>query len=378
MIVGIDVRAMVKGRAGNATYTRSMINYFQSIDNHNEYVLFSGKDFDMDPSWNRCRKVIYKVHTIGSIKVAYGINSLIEKNGIDVFWGPDHCIPLLSGKFKKVVTIHDIALILHPEWGKYYNSVLQKFIVRRSLKAADKVVVASNSTKNDIINKFQFPEDKIQLIYDGGSPYRYKLRNFSSDFETNIRVKYNIFGEFFLFCGTIEPRKNIINIVKAFELFIKNSQCPKEYSLVIAGGFGWKYKHILEYIEKSFVRDKIVMTGYVSDEDKEFLYRNASALVFPSYYEGFGFPIIEAMSVGTPVITAKNSSLPEVGGDVAYYADNSDNFKQISHCMSKVADEKIFKNEDIRKKCIEQSLKFSWIDCAKTLLTCFEDCYLEK
>ena len=377
MIIGIDAKALAKRETGIAIYIKAMINFFLNLDNTNEYVLFSGLDFEMDPSWKRCKKIIYKVHTTGSLKIAYGLNSLIEKNGVDVFWGPEHCIPLRHGNFKKVVTLHDIAVILHPEWGTYYNAILQKILVKKSLEKADRVVAISNNTKNDLIKKFKLTDNRIQVIYNGDSPYRYKLRNFSSDFEKNIREKFNIYGMYFLFCGTIEPRKNIINIVKGYELFIKNCRCPKDYNLVIAGGLGWKYRPILEYIEKSFVRDQIVMTGYVSDEEKEYLYRNACALVFPSYYEGFGFPIVEAMSVGTPVITANNSSLTEVGGDIAYYVNDADNFVQISQYMNEIAETEIFKNEDVRCKFIEQSLKFNRMDCAKQLLECFKECYAE-
>lgn len=373
MIIGIDVKELAKGRAGISVYIRSMLDWFHKLDDgKNEYILFSGKDFDIEPTWKRCKKVIYKIHTTGSFEVAYCLNKIIEKYHVDLFWGPEHCIPLRKGNFKKVVTIHDIAVILHPEWGTFYNSMLQKYMVRRSIESADKVIAISNSTKSDLVSRFKFDNDLIQVIYNGDSPYHYSLRKFNDNFEKDLRVKYHITDKFFLYCGTIEPRKNIINLVKGFELFAeRNSSC---YKLVLAGGLGWKFKPILEYIKRSPFYDRIVLAGYVSDEEKEFLYRNATALVFPSYYEGLGLPVIEAMSVGTLVITANNSSLKEVGGDVAFFIDDVDNYAQIDEKMTVVVNLSKEEKEIRRVKSIEHSKKFSRRKCAEQLLECFRTC----
>ena len=177
MRIGIDAKELSKGSAGIAVYIKTMIDWFHDIDDgNNQYFLFSGRDFEMNPNWSRCHKVLYKIHTTGSFEVAYNLNKLIEEYKIDVFWGAEHCIPLKDGKFKKVVTIHDIAVILHPEWGTNYNAILQKFLMKRSLKSADLIVAISNSTKNDLTSRLNADENKIRVIYNGDSPYNYKQR----------------------------------------------------------------------------------------------------------------------------------------------------------------------------------------------------------
>ncbi len=371
MIVGIDAKELSKGRAGIAVYIRSMLDWFHKLENENQYILFSGSDFDLDPSWTRCQKVIYKVHTTGSIEIAYRLNSLIEKYNVDLFWGPEHCIPLKKGTFRKVVTIHDIAVIINPAWGTTYNAILQKFLVKRSLKAADKVVSISESTKQDLIKRFRTCEDKIKVIYNGDSPYNYELRDYSDEAEREIRLKFKIPDKYFLFCGTIEPRKNIISILEAFENFSEGAF--EKYKLVLAGGLGWKYEPIIKRINSSPKVDRIILTGYVTEEEKEFLYRNAEALVFPSFYEGLGFPVIEALSVGTSVITARNSSLPEVGGKVALYVDPADDVAGIEKYMRKVAGSTDKEKAVKRENNIAWSKHFSRRKCAEDILGLFNE-----
>lgn len=369
MIVGIDAKELSKGRAGIAVYIRTMIDWFHKLENDNQYILFSGKDFEMNPSWTRCKKVIYKIHTTGSFEVAYGLNKLIEEYKVDVFWGPEHCIPLKKSRFKKIVTIHDIAVIINPAWGTTYNSILQKFLVKRSVKAADEVVAISQSTKNDLIDKIGVFSEKIHVIYNGDSPYNYKTREYSLKYEKIFRNKYKIPGKFFLYCGTIEPRKNILSIVKAFEEFYRYND--EDFRLVLTGGLGWKYEPIVKRIKESHLTNKIIMTGYVTEEEKEFLYRNAEAFVFPSYYEGLGLPILEALSVGTPVITARNSSLMEVGGNVSYYVDFADDYKQIATYMNEIHSLNKEERYKISKESIIQARRFNKQECAKKLLNEF-------
>ncbi len=373
MIVGIDAKELAKGKAGIALYISSMLDWFHKLDDKNEYILFSSKDFEMKPNWTRCKKVIYKKYTTGSIKVALGLKKSIEDNNVDVFWGPEHCIPLNVKNIKKIVTIHDIAVVLHPEWGTNYNSILQRFLIAASLNVSDRVIAISNSTKNDLIKRYSIDENKIKVIYNGDSQYNYGLRDYSLEQEKEIRDKYSIQSKYFFYCGTIEPRKNIISIVKAFEKY--NDALNNEYKLVISGGLGWKYEPIMECINQSKAADKIVITGYVTEEEKEYLYRNAEAFLFPSFYEGFGFPILEAMSVGSLVITAHNSSLIEVGGNEAFFVDKADNINQLKDYMIEITN----MSEDEKKKRKEKSIiwakRFSRKDCAKELLGEFDILY---
>ena len=189
-----------------------------------------------------------------------------------------------------------------------------------SCRRADTIVAISEFTKSDIVKELGVDPDRVRVIYIGDSPYNGRDESYSQKERDNILSARNITGrDFLLYVGTIEPRKNIITIVKAFEtLKAKGNFTGK---LVLAGKKGWKSEGIFEVIESSPFREDIVVTGFVSATEKECLYREAACLVFPSFEEGFGLPIVEAMSVGCPVVTAAVSSMPEVGGDVALYLD---------------------------------------------------------
>ena len=369
MIIGIDAKAISKTYTGIAVYVHEMINWFCIIAPENEYVLFSNRDFVMPKEWKSCKKVIYDAKTTGSIAILYGFKKLVKKYHIDVFWGPEHCIPIGNIGCKKVVTFHDLALLYNAKYGTTYNALLQKYMVNKCAKAADQIIAISQSTKNDIKKLCKDYAD-INVIYNGDSPYTGKANQVKESEKKQIVTKFNLKDNYFLYCGTIEPRKNIITIIRAYNQFRKTTGINTQ--LILCGKLGWKYKKILREIDNSQYRSDIILTGYVTNLEREFFYRNAIALLFPSYYEGFGFPLLEAMSCGIPVITANNSSLPEVGGDVAFYLKSVEDYDDMSMKMEHLYKLTEIERLNISKKCIEQAGKFSRKKCAVEILKVFE------
>lgn len=369
MRIGIDVKTLSKRYTGIAVYVYEMIKYFNEFATTDEFYLYSHKDFELDFDLNsNFHKVIYKGIT-GSIGIMFQLAGLLKKDKIDIFWGTEHCLVWGKHSFKQVVTIHDLSALHNPKVSTRYNAFLQRFMAVPSCRRADRIIAISNSTAKDIIDNSGVKPEKVSVIYNGDSPYRGISKEYTtldhSKMYDNFKISPN---QYFLFVGSIEPRKNIITIVKGYNEYRDNGGSNK---LVLVGGLGWRYEAILSEIKRSKYVDDIIMTGYVMTEDKEYLYRNATCLVFPSLWEGFGFPVLEAMSVGTPVITSNISSLPEVGGNAALYIDDCFNYRQLSKYMSKISEMSAVDRFDLMQKCIEQANKFSREDCAKQILKLF-------
>lgn len=365
MIIGIDAKSLSKRYTGIAIYVHEMLRYFNEIAcDDDQFYLFSNRDFDMDLELSdKFHKVIYHSLT-GSFGVMFQMGKYVKKYNIDVFWSPEHIAPLTKIECKIVVTIHDLAILRFPETGERYNKFLQDVFVFRSCRKADRIIAISKATANDIVKLCKINADKVQVIYNGDSPYTGKSSTLTAIDNSTIKNKFGIDCPYFLFVGTFSPRKNIVTIIKAYNEFRRRNNC--KYKLVLAGGFGWKYENILEEIEKSSYKQDIVKTGFCSDKEREYLYRNAFALLYPSLYEGFGLPILEAMSVGAPVITSNVSSMPEVGGNVAFYVNNVYDADELCCRMQELCslpendlnklklDSKIHAAKFSRKKCAEE------------------------
>jgi len=226
------------------------------------------------------------------------------------------------------------------------------------VKRFDFVVAVSENTKRDIVELCGVNSDKIKVIYSGIGEENRKITNHQLPMAKQIKNKYNLPDKFILYLGTVEPRKNVEGIIRAYnELRIKNHEL-EDYKLVIAGGKGWKSDNIYREWEKSKFKADIKFLDYVDGEDKVYLYNLAEVFVYPSFYEGFGFPPLEAMACGLPVVTSYASSLPEVMGDAALTVDPY-NVNDIARALAE-----ILTNENLRNKLIERGLKrageFTW------------------
>jgi len=283
------------------------------------------------------------------------------------------------------VTVHDLAIYQHPEWFPSNFLVGQKFstktIVPKSLKKAKKIIAVSRCTKRDIQKNFKIKGDKIKVIYEGVEFRDLPAREgetcgvISKICFDDLKAKYGLKDNYLFFIGTIEPRKNIEGIIKAFCNLIKDDKELREkYQLVLAGAKGWKHKGVFKVIEecsKNFDGEKTIKyLGYVPAEDKYALLKNASCFVFPSLYEGFGLPVLEALSLGVPTITSKISSLPEIARDVAVLVDPN-NTEKISEGMRKILANKKFRDE-LSRKGAERAKNFSWEKCARETLEVYK------
>lgn len=260
---------------------------------------------------------------------------------------------------KIVNTVHDMVYIRYPETMSEANYNIHRTNLQRSCINADVILTVSQNSRNEIAEFMNVPLDKIQVAYPAvDRAVFYPNKNYGL-----IREKYEISGSYILYLGTLEPRKNIISIIKAFKII---SDRNKEIMLVIAGEKGWQYDEVFRNVEDLHLQDKVIFTGYVPEEDICVLYSCALAFVFPSLYEGFGIPPLEAMACGTPVIVSEAASLREVVGDAGILVDPLD-VENIAFEM-----ERLINDSSLRtiysKKGVNQARDFSWEKSAKKVL----------
>ena len=358
MRIGIDARVLSTRKAGVKTYLEEILRCINNdINNQDTYYLYLNKKIDSSIEFNN-NFVIRKYNSlIGTYGMRHKVPKMLKRDKIDVFWGPAHVLPKKVKNVKYVLTVHDLATFRLKRVLSFYNGVINKLFLKKSAKSADAIIAISNATKNDLVQLFNINEKNIQVVYNSVTLFDYiktPIKVFNDDFRS-VSEKYNVNHRYFLYVGTIEPRKNIANIIAAFDIF--KSNCSNDYDLIIAGGKGWRTKKIYKRYEQSEYKKNIIFTGYISQKEKEMLYRNATLLLFPSLYEGFGYPIIESLSVGTPVLTSNVSAMPEVGGDVCEYVNNPNDIGEISEKLEYLVRE-IESNKIDEMKLVDQSHKF--------------------
>ena len=294
--------------------------------------------------------------------------------GVDVFWSPHFNFTSLSFKTKQVITVHDLSFLRYPEFfsgrKNFWHRALQ---VKTVLNQARQIVAVSNNTKQDLIELLNIPADKITVIYSGLNLPTLKPKVTESQ---EFLAKWQLKPHYFLYLGNIEPRKNLVNLILAYNQWQDSLNGHGEAYLVLAGGRGWKTRKIYQLAKRSPYREKIIFLGYVSEREKEILYEQALALVYPSLYEGFGFPPLEALARGVPVICSNVSSLPEVVGSSAYLIDPL-SVSDLARGLERLA-----KDQSLREYLIKQGRKrsqlFSWDKTAAEYLELFKRLALEE
>jgi glycosyltransferase involved in cell wall biosynthesis len=270
-------------------------------------------------------------------------------------------------KAKIITTIYDTSYIDAPETLRRRTKHLLDKNLARSCEMADKVIVISEYTKARIIELLNVDPNKIEIIYPGVDNNLYNT-NTGADEQKIVKERYGIAGEYYLYLGTIEPRKNIVRLVEAYaDLYQKRKDCPK---LVLAGSLGWLYNPILDTINSSVAKEKILLTGYIEDKDVPALISGANAFVFPSIYEGFGMPPLEAMACGVPVIASGTTALKEVISGVGLEV-NPYSVEEIENAL-----ERIVADTELRKTSVEKGIKkaleFTWEKSASKLLGVYD------
>ncbi|MBN1384727.1 MAG: glycosyltransferase family 4 protein [Elusimicrobia bacterium] len=367
MRIGINARYLQKETSGIINYLLNLILNLKKIDKESKYTLFFGNDkpIPAEVLGDNFRSDIPRMPTNSQImRVLWEhlyLPLTIKKLKIDIFHEPSFIAPVFK-KCPTVITIYDLAFLYYPECFTRRNVMYFKAMLTGSINKADAIIAISENTKRDIINHFKVHPDKIKVIYGGVDSF-FRI---VSDAEkiSHIKKKFNINRSYILNVSLISPRKNLISLLKSFKRLKedKNIDCQ----LVIAGEKGWRYKDIFKTVSSLNLDDSTVFTGCVSNEELLHLYNNAMLFAYPSLYEGFGLPVLEAMACGCPVVASNTSSIPEVCADAAMLVD-PENIDDLTGAIYKMITEDSVK-QVYKKKGLERIKCFLWKETAQETL----------
>lgn len=365
MRIGVDVSSLASPCTGIGRYTYSLL--IKMIPGGHDWILYSHKTISLeDFSFKNVKIRISKCPAKGSIyKVLWSQTALplmANQDELDLFWSPAHRLPRYLSKYiAKVVTIHDLVWRHAPETMRPFTRLLDAKFMPEAIRIADQVVAVSKSTECDLIAEIPGAEGNINIIYGANSLGHIE---FSKKFDKTD-------SGFFLFVGTIEPRKNLIRLLQAYSLLppkVKTSM-----KLVIAGNNGWGKVNLLNKIKQLDLVDHVEVLFSIDDSTLATLYAHSQFLVMPSIYEGFGLPLIEAMSYGKPVIAANNSSMPEIVGNTGLLVDAFD-IDSIAHGIKKMITNKKLR-EQFAKNAKKNAANYSWSQSAEKLIRVFEKAF---
>jgi glycosyltransferase involved in cell wall biosynthesis len=261
---------------------------------------------------------------------------------------------------------------LYPETGDWLYNHYLNFFLPQVLKKATKIVTISENSKRDLLSFFPLPPAKVEVIYLAADPSFHPVDD--QRLLEKVREKYGIRGPFILNVNVLEPRKNIQSLLSAYALLKKSKMCP--HRLVIAGGKGWGYQKLFEQATHLRLENDVLFIGHVPDEDLNVLYNLADVFVFPTLYEGFGLPVLEAMACGCPVVASRRASLPEVVGDAGILFDPLD-IKGLASLLDHVLSCRAVR-EELRGKSLQRARMFSWEKAATQTKELFENIYRGK
>jgi len=400
--VGIDYTAAARQRAGIGRYTRELVTALLALENSYRYVIFAATGGLDTSSWR------LEAERLGASSLQFRTLPLSDDwlarlwhrlrlpipvetitGPLDVFYSPDFVLPPTRRATRTLLTVHDLSFLHYPEHfvPKLVHYLSQ--VVPRSVARADRVLADSEATRADLIAHLGTPPDKVEVLYSGVDP---RFRPHPEPGETErLRVRYGLGKRpYVLSVGTLQPRKNYVRLIQAFAHL---PTCPPAHlqtckladlqtckladlqtckladlHLLIAGGRGWLYQDILAEAERH--PDRVRILGFVDEADLPALYRNAALFAFPSLYEGFGLPVLEAMACGLPVVCSNASSLPEVAGDAALLVDPLDT-GGLAGALARALGDADLRREMVTRG-LAQAARFTWEQAAHQLLATFD------
>lgn len=339
-------------RAGIHQYIARVLDYLPRVNDQTLYTIYTRDSAAIKPrvgfnivpsSWpteKRSVRILWE-------QSAWPMQAAIEK--LDLLHSMAFVTPLI-GRIPTVVTVYDLSFIHFPEKFPAMQRLYLQSQTARSVRQARRVITISDASRQDLHRFFSVPLDKIDVVLPG---VEQDFRPLPEDQIAAFRKNRGMTREFILHVGTLQPRKNIPTLLKA----LAKSKTP-QLDLVLAGAKGWQYDEVFNMVRSLGLEARVHFAGYVADEELPFWYNAARALVFPSVYEGFGMPIVEAMACGTPVIAARSSSIPEAGGEAALYFNPQDYETLAKHINDVTADKHLA--DRMRQASRSQACKFSW------------------
>jgi glycosyltransferase involved in cell wall biosynthesis len=345
--------------AGIHYYTRELVSHVGRLDEHGNFFIPRQREDDLFPTERQIIVKNYRFPGYAALRMFWIIPRKIRKLKADVVIEPAHFGPFnLPERMKRVTVIHDLTPIIMPQWHRFHSQFLQRIFLKGILKRARLIITNSLNTSRDLFAYYAGAETKTKHIYLGRDD------KMSPDNNTSGVHEHTNGKPYFLFTGTIEPRKNLECLLEAFRIYKKEND--SEQMLVIVGQKGWKSSAFYKQLSVHPNKSDIILTGYIKREMMAAFYTQADAFVLPSFYEGFGLPVVEAMSCGAPCLLSENSSLPEVGGDAALYF-KPEAPQELAALLQKIKNEEALRRE-MSEKSLSQASKFSWNNHARVFM----------
>lgn len=374
MKIGFDARCLEEKKiSGVGEYALELLKNLLEADSKNEYVVFSNS---FKQKANRNFEWIKKYPSVKLERFSFPNRILnfcfwylnwpkIDKmiGGADVFFAPNINFLSVSKKCRLVATFHDLSFERYPNFFPFKTRLWHEYFVNpwRIARTAEKLIAVSESTKKDLETIYKTDPEKIDVVRHGISD-SFKVIDRNDPKLLEIQKKYNLPYKFVLYLGNIEPRKNISSIASAYKIFISKKPELGKFKLILAGNISPLCREMVK-------KENLKTCGYIEREDRPYVYNLASLFVYPSFFEGFGLPILEAMACGAPVIASNNSSIPEVAGRAAIFIDPNRPSELAEAMKAVLTDEKLYTN--IKERGLLQSKKFNWKKCALESMPAF-------
>lgn len=389
MNIVIDIRPLMEGKlSGIEVYLLQLLRQLLKIDHENSYILFanaaknissripefSGKNVSMIQTKipNKLLNIglgLFRFPKLDKIIIRHlkkypeKIPSTMKETKIDIFFMPDLRPSAFTKKIKKITVIHDLSFEHFKQFFSKKTRLWYRLLnPKREIRTSNHLIAVSSFTKQDLINSYNIPEEKITVIHEAVDDSFCK--NVTEKNFPHIQHRYGLPEKYFLFLSTIEPRKNVQNMVEGFIIYKKTH--PNDLTKLVIGGS--KHPKIFSKVMLENHPD-IIFTGFIDEEDKASVIKHAEAFLYPSFFEGFGLPLLEAMKCGTPIVTSNTSSMPEVAGNAAVFINP--NFPDaIADALEKIQNQDL--KAELKKNMAEQIAKFSWHKCALETLEVLE------
>jgi len=372
MKIAIDLTAIPSELTGVGFYVKNLIMALSELNQKDRFLVFVSQKnhasfyFDRDnfefvnvPDMPAVLRLIWE-------QIVLPVELMRQK--IDLLHSPHYSTPILGESYKRVVTFCDMTFLLFPQYHQQYKTFYFKKMIRAALKKADRIISISNSTTRDIIRCFpQVDKQKISTIHLSAANI-FQPYDDRAEIERQTRA-YALPDKYLLYVGTLEPRKNIFGLLQAYNALEKALR--EAYKLVIVGKKGWHYEEIFKYVEANGLKDQVIFTGYIAEDILPYVYNGASLFIYPSFYEGFGIPVLEALKCGLPVITSNISSMPEIAGKAAILIDPKKP-EEIAIAIGQVLNNSQYVSV-MRQHSLAQAQKFSWRKCAAETVAVYKE-----
>ncbi len=370
MLIGIDAsRATAVRRTGTENYSLYLIRELLALSGDHRVRLY----FNRPPSAGLLPSgAEWRIMPFPRLWTHLRLSQEMLATPPDLLFVPSHVLPLVHPR-RCVVTIHDLGFHRHPEAHTLFQNLYLRWSTRYNATTATRVLADSEATRQDLIQFYGTPADKIDVVYPGHEDLE-PLTDPAA--LAAIRARYGLSSSYLLYVGTLHPRKNLVRLVEAFASMLqamasRPQPLASDLKLVLAGQKGWLYDEIFGRVRKLGLTERVLFTGYVPPAELPALLSGALAFVFPSLYEGFGLPVLEAMACGTPVVCSDASSLPEVAGNAALLVDPLDTAAW-AEALSQIAGD-----GELRRTLVDRGFqqvrRFSWRRCAEETLRVLED-----